>query len=124
MNKIVISFFVFILFIVCGISAKASLGPAYPQLTVGYLFDKCQDDRKKDGIAAKMDASYCYGFFYGINYALTPYHDKLMCVPENLNHLEEAKIFIKWAKDNPQLWHIDQMNGVIYALSSTYPCRR
>ena len=32
-----------------------------------------------------------------------------------------AKVFIKWAKENPQTWHMDYLKAVMTALSTSFP---
>ena len=100
-------------------------GKAEVDETVQSLLERCAGDEA-------LGTAYCIGFVRGISGAML-----LNCmasqdgfvVPEKATaDLTEATVgatiqaFVNWAEQHPEEWNAPQFFGVIYALSSTFPC--
>jgi hypothetical protein len=47
-----------------------------------------------------------------------------ICFPEGVSWTQLAKIYVKWADDNPQDLHLSEWQGVRESWRTVYPCRK
>ncbi|MBW8366803.1 MAG: hypothetical protein K0M70_02965 [Arenimonas sp.] len=106
--------------VMCGITTDASA----ESLTVEKLEAMCAGLSSAGVINGNQGACILYvnGFvdgYYANAWALD--YDPL-CVPAGVTNLQMARVFLKWAGDNPNQGHAAAGTGFLNALVAAYPC--
>jgi hypothetical protein len=65
---------------------------------------------------------YCYGYINGV--AEQAAFDDVICWKGNLSTEAAVQIFLNWADKNPKYWGMTHREGVIFALTEAFPCKR
>lgn len=92
---------------------------AYAGKTTNELLDSCVNDNS-------FSQGFCIGYLNGSTSAMK-YMPNVMndlCVPAEVTMGQMQAIFIKWAKNNPQDWHIEADFSIVASLKETYPCKK
>jgi hypothetical protein len=103
--------------------------------TIGQLLNWCEDfeqSAKTNGTQISLTtigAGECYGYFTAIHTLaflhLSGSAGSLpnVCMPNGPTKMQLIRIFIKYARDNPQDQHQDAIFGVLTALFRAFPCK-
>jgi len=72
---------------------------------------------------------YCHIYVSGIidvqaNFGLAEKDNEIRtCFPEGMNARQGAFVFVKWAKDNPELHHMPAFWGIVKSFYEAFPCK-
>ena len=80
-------------------------------------------------LEASGGAGYCVGVIKGIGDMHNIYtvwfkiQNRIFCVPEEVNIEQQARVVIKFLKDNPAILHEHNTILIVKALKNAYPCK-
>jgi hypothetical protein len=97
------------------------------------LRNHCIDD---GGAGSLICSSYILGFATGFNHALSAIAVSLdesatrdtlapvtgICLPSGWSVGQGVAVFVKWADDNPEQWHLLPSFGLVLAFREAFPC--
>ena len=102
--------------------ASFSVNAATNVGTIGYLASACSIEIPDDVIKA-YDQGYCYGALNtSLRYisVIEPLVNSFS-LPENITIGQLKAVFLKWANQNPELWHKSDHIGMTQAVLSAFP---
>ncbi|MFY2763750.1 Rap1a/Tai family immunity protein [Arenimonas sp. MALMAid1274] len=67
-------------------------------------------------------AAYVAGFRSGYNMNAWALPFEAVCWPDKADNVQLARVFLKWAAENPAKGHEDAASDLLSALSAAYPC--
>jgi hypothetical protein len=74
---------------------------------------------------AAVEKAHCEGYLGGVATALAdPQMSKVrLCLPEGATHSQLRLIYVKFARDNPQILHYAASATAAFAFEKAFPCR-
>ena len=90
--------------------------------TIGEMLLNCE---KPDGNPFRV---YCHSYISGVidvqaTYGLKDSEQLIYtCFPKGITSRQGAAIFVKWAKEHPELHHKYSHIGVVSSLAEAFPC--
>jgi len=72
--------------------------------------------------AATIDSAYCFGYMRGMADMNDIADEGGVCIPQGVGTIQLARIFVKWADENPGLHHEDMAIGWVSSMRATFPC--
>jgi hypothetical protein len=100
--------------------------------TIGDVRNACRkeelyEDGHRDTETMVMAAS-CSDYMRGVYDAITYYsyllNDKTLCIPSETSYRQIHAIFMKWADQHPEQWHLHGFAGIFKALEEDYSCSK
>jgi len=92
--------------------------------TVGWLVNACNPLSNDANLQQAYDIGYCHGAIgnsIGYLYVIQSDPKYGIEIPNNINVKQLKAVFTKWAKNNPEKWHVEEHIGIILASKEAFP---
>lgn len=86
------------------------------------LFCKAAVASTESGLRPTPDAGFCIGYLRGMADMNSIADIGGICTPQEVGTNQLARIYVKWADDNPERHHEDMSIGWVSAMRKAFPC--
>lgn len=93
-----------------------SSSPVLGDTSTQELFNHCKEENE-----TSFEEGLCIGFIQGVSQHA---RKELKYVPADATYGQMRRLFVKWAKNNPEQWHKAAAETLIISLNDGFGCDR
>ena len=106
-----------------GTAMMVFCGAAYADDTSTGMIEACRLDagRAESSAMEWYTGGRCLGFVFGFAEGMRV-GENVVCIPQSVTAGQLVAVYVKWANDHPNQWHLPEPATVYAALAQAFPC--